>query len=102
MFSGGEMLRMCGASALRRCGMQSLEQRKVPRVLTWCMRSKRFIGVAAVLVSMMALALLIRMSIPPKVSTALSTAAWTSSSCRMSTTQGRAFPPAASISAAAV
>ncbi len=51
---------------------------------------------------MIALALLMRMSIPPKASIALPTAAWICSSWRMSTMQGRALPPAASISFAAV
>jgi hypothetical protein len=65
-------------------------------------KSKRFMGVASVLVRLMALALLTRMSMPPKVSTALAAAANTASSSRMSTASGRARPPAASISFAAL
>ena len=39
MSSGGDRVRICGLAALRRCGRQACEQRKVPRMLTWCMRS---------------------------------------------------------------
>ena len=50
----------------------------------------------------MALALLTHMSIPPNCSTALATAAATESPSRTSPTIGRAWPPASSISLAAV
>ena len=59
-------------------------------------------GVSSVPRSQMALALLTRMSMPPKRSTAWATAPATTSSCMMLTTSGSAVPPAASISAAAV
>ena len=59
-------------------------------------------SVAVLGVSEMALALLTQMSRPPNVSTVLATAACTCSSKRMSQTIGRALPPAASISLAAV
>ena len=68
------MLRMCGLLLLRRWGMQSFEARKVPRVLTSIIRSYLFMGVAVVPVMWMALALLTRMSIPPNLLTAWSTA----------------------------
>ena len=68
----------------------------------FCIRSKRFMSVASVPVRLIADALLMQMSMPPKRSTAASTAACTCSSSRMSPTIGRAAPPAASISAAAV
>src|ERR1041384_3911173 len=59
MLSGGDRLRMCGlrpafADSLR-YGRQACEQTKVPRTLTPNIRSKRFIGVSAVLVSEIAL-----------------------------------------------
>jgi len=53
-------------------------------------------------VRLIALALLTQMSMPPNVSTAFATAAWTWSSKRMSTWSGSALPPASSISFAAV
>ena len=59
-------------------------------------------GVVSVLVRLMALALLTRISMPPKVSTARATAASTADSSRMSTDSASALPPAASISAAAL
>ena len=46
--------------------MHACETRNVPRVLIWCIRSKRFMSVASVPVSWMALALLTQMSMPPK------------------------------------
>ena len=46
--------------------MHACEHRNVPRVLTPSIRSKRFIGVASVPVRLIALALLTRMSMPPK------------------------------------
>ena len=57
----------------------------------------RSIGVRAI-----ALALLTRMSMPPKRSAACSTAPAMASSSRTSPTIGSAVPPAASISSAAV
>jgi len=74
----------------------------VPRTLTPNIRSKRFIGVAAVGVRLIALALLTRMSMPPKRSTVCATAASTPASSRMSPAIGSAWPPAASISSAAL
>ena len=58
-------------------------------------------SVARVPVSWMAEALLTQMSMPPNRATAASTAASTEASSRTSTINGRACPPAASISAAA-
>jgi hypothetical protein len=51
---------------------------------------------------LIALALLTRMSMPPKVSAAFLAAATTWSSSRMSHCRGSALPPAASISSAAL
>ena len=59
-------------------------------------------SVDSVPVSEMADALFTQMSIPPNAATAFSTASWTLASSRTSTTSGKALPPAASISAAAV
>ena len=39
MFSGGEIFKMCGFVPLRRCGMQHLLNRNVPRVLIECIKS---------------------------------------------------------------
>jgi len=106
MLRGGEMLRMCGLrpawADLRRCGAAYLDTRKVPLTLIWCMRSNFFMSVSSVEVNEMALALFTRMSIPPKRDTVFSIASFTCSSERMSTIRGSAFPPAFSISAAAV
>ncbi len=93
---------MCGLAARRRWGMAAWEQANVARALTPHIRSKRFIGVARVPVRLMALALLTRTSRPPKCATASATALATRASSRTSTTSGRALPPAASTSAAAV
>jgi hypothetical protein len=82
--------------------MQAWEQTKVARALMLCIRSKRLTSVESVPVSEIALALLTRMSMPPKVCTACATAAWTWASKRMLQMQGKALPPAASISSAAV
>ena len=82
--------------------MQARVQANVPRTLTWCMRSNRFIGVSRVPVRLIALALLTRMSIPPKRSAVRATASSIWRSSRTSTAQASAWPPAASISAAAV
>ena len=46
-------------------GIAACEVKKVPRTLTSNMRSKRFAGVASVLVRLIALALLIKISMPP-------------------------------------
>ena len=59
------------------------------------MRSKRFIGVSSVPAKKMALALLIRTSMPPNRSAARVTASSTCSSKRMSTTQAIPVPRAA-------
>ena len=99
--SGGDSVRMCGlrpASAERcKCGRHACEQRNVPRTLMPNIRSKRFIGVAAVPVRLIALALLTRMSMPPNASTAAATADRTAASSRMSQTIGSALPPASVI-----
>src|SRR6478736_2259708 len=93
---------MCGLADFSRCGRQTWAHRNVPRTLTCCIRSKRFIGVSSAPRSQIALALLTRMSMPPKRSTACATAACTCSSSRMSQAIASAWPPAASTSAAAV
>ena len=59
-------------------------------------------GVSSVPARKMALALFTRTSIPPNASTASATAARTWSSSRMSMRTASPFPPASSISAAAV
>jgi len=74
---------------------------KVPRVLIWCIRSKRFMSVCCTEVSWIALALFTTMSRPPKCWAVLSSACLTISSSRTSTTSGSALPPAFSISSAA-
>ena len=70
--------------------------RKVPLALIWFMRSYFFILVSCVPVREIALALLMRMSMPPKCWAACSTDEATDCSSRTSTMQGRACPPAAS------
>ena len=74
---GGASVRMCGFGACSRYGRQACAQRKLPRALTCCIRSKRFIGVSSVPRSQIALALLTRMSMPPNASTVAATAART-------------------------
>ena len=59
-------------------------------------KSHLFIGVSSVPVKLMALALLTSISIPPNIFTAFCTASTTAPSSRMSTAQGRHFPPASS------
>ena len=81
--------------------MQACEQQYVPRTLTPNIRSNRFIGVSSVPVSEITLALLTRMSMPPKYSVQRFAASATLVSSRMSTGIGKARPPAASISSAA-
>ena len=80
---------MCGLCAFARCGMAYFDTMKVPRVLTWCIRSKRRMSVSATGVRDIALALLTTMSRPPKVSTVRSIAAFTCASSRTSTTSGK-------------
>jgi hypothetical protein len=58
-----------------RWGKQSFEHKNVPLVFIECIKSYLFMSVLSVGVSERALALLIRMSIPPKAATVLSTAA---------------------------
>src|SRR5690606_24305800 len=93
---------MCGLGACSRCGRQAWAHRKVPRALTCCIRSKRFIGVSSAPLSQIALALLTRMSRPPNSATVAATASRTWSSSRMSHWIGSALPPACSTSAATV
>ncbi len=93
---------MCGFAARSRWGSAYFDTMKVPRVLIWCMRSKRRMSVSAMPVSETALALFTTMSMPPKCAAVLSIAALTAASSRTSTASGSARPPAASISAAAV
>lgn len=73
----------------------------MPLVLIECIKSYLFMSVLSVGVKEIAEALLIRMSMPPKVATALSIAACTLFSSQMSHVMARALPPAFSISAAA-
>ena len=82
--------------------MQARLTRKVPRALMFCIRSSRLGSVCSVPVRWMAEALLMQMSMPPKRSTVRATAASIWSASRMSHSSGKAWPPAASISAAAV
>ena len=76
--------------------INSFYQRKVPLTLTLVIRSYFFIGVSAVPVKWIALALFIKISMPPNVFTAAATAFCTSSSIRTSIVNGRHLPPAAS------
>ena len=39
MSSGGDSISTCGLAARFRCGMQAFDVRKVPRALTWFIRS---------------------------------------------------------------
>src|SRR5262249_187845 len=102
MSSGGEFIRMWGFFAFARCGMAYFDTMKVPRALTWCIRSKRRMSVSATGVRETALALLTTMSMPPKAATVRSIASFTCASSRTSTTSGNALPPALAISSAAV
>src|SRR6266436_7980595 len=102
MSSGGEFIKMCGFFAFSRCGMAYFDTMKVPRVLIWCIRSKRRMSVSTTGVRWTALALLTTTSSPPKVATACSIALFTCASSRTSTTMGSAFPPTLVISSAAV
>src|ERR1041384_1740323 len=101
MSSGGESIRMRGFATFRRCGIACFDTTKVPRALIWCIRSKRRMSVCCTGVSWIALALLTTISAPPNFSAVASSACFTFSSSRTSTTSGSALPPAASISAAA-
>lgn len=96
------MFKICGFSAFFRCGRQSLEQSQVPLALIWCIKSNLLTSVLSVGVSDRALALFTRMSIPPKVETVLSTAAYTDFSSLISHSIASPFPPAFSISSTAV
>ena len=102
MSSGGESVSTCGFAARFRNGRQACVVRKVPRVLTPSIRSKIRAGVSGVRVRLIALALLITMSMPPKCAAPVSTALAICRSSRTSSTMGSARPPAASICAAAV
>ncbi len=57
---------MCGLAACNKCGRVFWVTRKLPRALTECIKSKRFNGVSRIGVRLMALALLMQISIPPK------------------------------------
>ena len=46
--SGGEIVSTCGLADRSRCGRQCCVARYVPRAFTWCIRSKRRIGVSSV------------------------------------------------------
>ena len=65
-------------------------------------RSNRLSGTSVIEPRLIAEALFTQMSMPPNCSTALATAAATESPSRMSPTIGSAWPPASSISLAAV
>src|SRR5580693_4574972 len=99
---GGDRVRMCGLADRFRCGMQARLTTNVPRVLIDCIRSYRLTSSASVPDRLIAEALLTHTSIPPNRSTANATAPCTWASSRMSPTTGSAWPPAASICAAAV
>ena len=72
IFKGGERLRICGFLAFIRKGAQYLETKNVPLVLIWCMRSYFFMDCSTVETRLIAEALFIKMSIPPKVLTTFS------------------------------
>ena len=99
-----EDVRIASAAAdVLRCGRHACEQANVPRTLTPNMRSKRFIGVAAVPVRLIALALLTRMSMPPNALDRRLDRRRDRASSRMSQAIGSACAAApASIAAAAV
>src|SRR5512141_3020847 len=102
MERGGLKVRMWGFFAFRRYGRSACDAAKVPRTFTPKIKSNRFIVVCSVPVRLIALALFTRMSTPPNVSAAFAAAAASCSSNLMSTWSGRDFPPACSISRAAV
>ena len=87
---------------LIKSGIITCEQRYVPRAFTWFIKSYFFMPVCKVPVKLIALALLIKISTLPNSACVASKAFRTLDSSRMSTRHGRAFPPAASISSAAV
>lgn len=68
--------------------------KNVPLVLILCIKSYLFMSVSAVPVKDIADALFTRISIPPNLATAASTADLTCFSSRTSTMQARLFPPA--------
>ena len=96
------MVRMWGFLLSLRYGIAYFEQIKVPRALMLWMRSYLFTSISSTPAFWIADALLMRMSIPPKTSAALSIAALTLFSSLISTYSGKHFPPACSISFAAV
>ena len=67
---------MCGLLPLRKKGIQALVTKNVPRTLIVYIKSNRFDSVCSVGVKEIAEALLIRISIPPNFSTALSITFW--------------------------
>lgn len=73
----------------------------VPLALTPCMRSNARGATDMVPPLLMAEALLMHTSMPPKCSAAIATALCTALSSRMSRTMGSAWPPASSTSSAA-
>ena len=74
----------------------------MPRELIDCMRSKRFTSRSAIGARLIADALFTTMSTPPNFSAVWATASATWASSRTSPTIGSAWPPASSISSAAV
>ena len=72
---GGERVSMCGFEPSFKYGMTACDVKKVPRTFTSIIRSNLLAGVFRVFVKFIALALLIRISIPPINSAALFTAA---------------------------
>ena len=68
-YRGGEIVRICGFFDLRRCGMHNFEARNVPLVLIYITKSKTLVGIYSTGPRLIALALLIKISIPPNFST---------------------------------
>src|SRR5215203_2168382 len=102
MFRGGARVTTWAFADLRRWGSAAFVSKNVPRTLMSIIRSNFLADSSSVGSVVMALALLITMSTPPKWSTAVPTARCTSSSLRTSPTTATPLPPAASTSATAV
>lgn len=96
------MVKMCPFLEFFRWGMQYLEATKVALWLRVIARSYLLTSVSSTGVLYRAETLLMRMSMPPKVSTVFLTAASICLASLQSQTIGRALPPAASMALAAV
>ena len=67
---GGDNVSICGLADFFKCSIQYLVTKKVPRTFMSCIRSNLLGSICSVFVRLIAEALLIRISMPPKISTA--------------------------------